>query len=263
MTKTNYCLTALLVLSASLRAARTAEGLGLRHLARKLGVSAQLLSLWETGKRSPAVEDTAHLLGYLRVNPREYHRIMQLRYQIDNPIAVETLSTGSTGQLHAIQEISIRTFEWAPQVVPEPLQTPEYIKAIWQGPASSPDDLDLAVFAHQIRQLERTRPSHETFLLGVEALAPAAVPQLQALRSTANEPTLKVRIVRPSRPAAETIEPFTIYEVAKDVFTVALRHQDNIFLVSETDTVQRYRSTFKALERNSITPRDYQPDEAP
>ncbi|MEV6873119.1 helix-turn-helix domain-containing protein [Amycolatopsis sp. NPDC051128] len=46
-----------------LRGARTAEGLGLRRPAHKLGVSAQALSRWETGKRAPAIEDVAHVLG--------------------------------------------------------------------------------------------------------------------------------------------------------------------------------------------------------
>jgi transcriptional regulator with XRE-family HTH domain len=123
MTKATPCLPALLALSASRRDARTAADFGLRRLATKLGVPAQNLSLWETGKRAPTIADLAHVLGFLRVSPEEYSRVMQLRRQLDDPISLETLDANSASHRRALEELAIRTFEWAPHAVPEPLQT--------------------------------------------------------------------------------------------------------------------------------------------
>ncbi|MEU4524760.1 Scr1 family TA system antitoxin-like transcriptional regulator [Amycolatopsis sp. NPDC024027] len=254
MTKASPCLPALLALSACLREARTSEGLGLRRLATKLGVSAQALSLWETGKRAPAIEDVAHILGFLRVSPAEYNRVMRLRRQLDDPVSIGSLDAGSASQRRALEELAVRTFEWAPHVVPEPLQTPEYIQAIAQD-AAGQVDLDQAIFEHQVRQLDQGWTGHRTVLVGAAALVPAIEPQLQALRAAADLPGLAIRIVPPS--AAKQTDPFTIYEGRGKVFTVALRHQDNIIFVSEPDAVQSYRSTFKALERRSVTCADF------
>jgi len=257
MTKASPCLPALLALSASLRGARTAEGLGLRRLAHKLGVSAQALSLWETGKRAPAIEDVAHVLGFLRVSPEEYDRVMRLRRHLEDPISIEALDAGSTSHRRALEELAVRTFEWAPHVIPEPLQTTEYIRAIAQDHAAAPDDLDQAIFEHQVRQLDQGWTGHRTVLVGAAALAPAIEPQLQALRAASNFPALAIRIVPPA--VAKTIDAFTIYEGQGSAFTIALRHQDNIIFVSEPDAVQGYRSTFKALERGSVTCADFRP----
>ncbi|RSM36035.1 XRE family transcriptional regulator [Amycolatopsis balhimycina DSM 5908] len=255
MTKASPCLPALLALSASLRTARIAEGLGLRQLAHKLGISAQALSLWETGKRAPAIEDVAHVLGFLRVSPVEYGRVMRLRRQLDDPVSIETLDAGSTSQRRTLEALAVRTFEWAPHVVPEPLQTSEYIRAIAQDHAAKPDDLDQAAFEHQVRQLDHGWTGHRTVLVGAAALAPATEPQLQALRAAANLPGLVVKIVPPS--VAKAIDPFTIYEGQASAFTVALRHQENVIFINEPDAVQSYRSTFKALERGSVTCADF------
>lgn len=59
---------------------------------------------------------------------------------------------------------------------------------------------------------------------------------------------------------AETIEPFKIYEGRDKDFSVALRHQNNIIFIREPDAVERYRSTFSALERESVTCAGFQPE---
>ncbi len=64
-----------------------------------------------------------------------------------------------------------------------------------------------------------------------------------------------IKIVPPG--VTRTIDPFTIYEGQGSAFTVALRHHDNVIFISESDAVQNYRSTFKALERGSVTCADF------
>jgi transcriptional regulator with XRE-family HTH domain len=64
-------------LAASLRELRLVRGKGLRELARMLGILPKLLSAWEKGKRVPAPEDIARVLGGLRVDDATYDRMMR------------------------------------------------------------------------------------------------------------------------------------------------------------------------------------------
>ncbi|WP_103343812.1 Scr1 family TA system antitoxin-like transcriptional regulator [Amycolatopsis sp. CA-126428] len=244
-------LPALLALSGSLRAARTDRGLGLRKFADKLGVSAQTLSNWETGKRTPAIEEVAHLLGFLRVSLTEHQRIMQLWHQLNSPTLIETPSPDTSSLQHKFDELAAHSWEWAPHTVPEPLQTVEYARAILQRDQTPPDDVDVEVFVRRARQLDRKRPRQRTVLLSATALAPAPESQLHAIRATPVCPQLKVMLV-PVTDRVRRIEPFTIYETAGKIFTVALRHHDNIIFVTERSLVHSYRSTFQALEQEAI-----------
>ncbi|WIX85752.1 Scr1 family TA system antitoxin-like transcriptional regulator [Amycolatopsis sp. DG1A-15b] len=244
-------LLALLALSGSLRAVRTDRGLGLRKFADKLGVSAQTLSNWETGRRAPAIEEVAHLLGFLRVSPVERQRVMRLWYQLDSPTFIETLSPDTTCLQQKLDELAFRAWEWAPHTVPEPLQTAEYARAILQRDQAPPDDVDVELFLRQARQLDRKQPRQRTVLLSEAALAPAPESQLHAINTMADRPQLRIMLV-PVTDRVGRIEPFTIYETHGKGFTVAFRHHDNVIFVSERSLVQSYQSTFKTLEREAI-----------
>lgn len=250
MTKTNSS-PALIALSGSLRATRTDRGLGLRRLADKLGVAAQTLLNWETGHRAPKIDDLAHLLGFLRVSPAEYQRIIRLWHQIESATLIETLGLDTTSLQQKFDELAIRTWEWAPHDVPEPLQTVEYARAVLQRDQIPPDDIDVELLLRNAGQLDRKQPRQWTVLLSEAALAPAPESQLHALNTMSDSPHLRIRLV----PATDKIlrtEPFTIYETHSKVFTVAFRHHDNVIFVNEQTVVHSYRSTFKALEQEAI-----------
>ncbi|WP_410575628.1 Scr1 family TA system antitoxin-like transcriptional regulator [Amycolatopsis sp. cmx-4-61] len=243
-------LPALLAFSSSLRAVRTDRGLGLRRFADELGVSAQTLSNWETGKRAPAIDEVAHLLGFLRVSPAERQRVMRLWHQLDSPTLIETPSPNISLQQN-LDELAIHVWEWAPHTVPEPLQTVEYARAILQRDQTPPDDVDVELFLRQARQLDRRQPRRRTVLLSEAALAPAPDSQLHAINTMSDRPQLRIMLV-PVTDTVRKIEPFTIYETDSKTFTVAFPHHDNVIFVSERNLVQSYRSTFKTLEREAI-----------
>ena len=110
---------ALLLLGSGLRDQRVARGLGLRALARKLGLSAADLSAWELGTRRPPAEAAAYVLGYLQAKPAEYRRLMQLHRQSDQPGYIEDLGpdAGSLAQLS--EQHAVRVLEWAPHALPD------------------------------------------------------------------------------------------------------------------------------------------------
>ena len=249
MTRPSSRLPALLALSVSLRAARTARGLGLRRLADKLGIPAQYLSLWENGKRPPSTDEIAHLLGFLQVGPAEYNRIMRLHRQLDNPSVIVTVEPDADSLQRTFEQFAIRTLEWAPRVIPEPLQAPEYIRAILQGRATRPDDIDQEIFTRQVRKLDRDRNHRHTVLLCAAALHPEF--GLPPNGISADLPHVDIRIVPAKACVTGTIEPFMIFEFEDKASTVVLRHQHNAIFLTEHDTVSRYRSTFRSLEKQA------------
>nr|WP_158104137.1 Scr1 family TA system antitoxin-like transcriptional regulator [Amycolatopsis pretoriensis] len=257
MTKAISNLPALLALSASLRAARTRRGMGLRRLADKLGVQAQMLSLWETGKRPPALEEVAHILGFLQVDATEYDRVMQLRYRLDSPNLFEISGADSFALQRIFEDIAVRVLEWAPHIIPELLQTPDYTRAILHGRAVLPDDLDQELFARQVRQLDRRPTCPQTILLGEPAVQADFGSQLNG--AAASHRHLNLKIVPASACEAGVIEPFRIYETAGKVFTVALLHFHNTVFVTEPDAVERYRSTFRKLELDAFEYQAFEP----
>ncbi|MBE8523037.1 helix-turn-helix transcriptional regulator [Amycolatopsis sp. H6(2020)] len=244
-------LPALLAFSGSLRAVRTDRKLGLRRFADKLGVAAQTLSCWETGKRAPAIDEVAHLLGFLRVSPAEQQRVMRLWHQLDSPTFIETPRPDTASLQEKLAELAVRVWEWAPHAVPEPLQTVECARAILQRDQTPADDVDVELFLRQARQLDRRQPRRRTVLLSEAALAPAPDSQLHAINTMSDRPQLRIMLV-PVTDTVRKIEPFTIYETDSKTFTVAFPHHDNVIFVSERDLVQSYRSTFKTLEREAI-----------
>lgn len=243
---------ALLALSGSLRAARTVRGLSLRKLADQLGVHAQTLSDWETGKRPPAIDEVAHLLGFLRLTPAERKSIMRLWHQLDSPTFIETLSPDTASLQQKLDELAVRSWEWAPHTVPESLQTTEYSRAILQRDQIPPDDADVELFLRQARQLDRKHPRQRTVLLSAAALAPTPESQLHAINTTADCHQLKIAVVPVTTGRVGRIEPFTVYETLGKTFTVALHHHDNVIFVNERSLVQNYRTTFTALEQEAI-----------
>ncbi|EOD68648.1 helix-turn-helix domain-containing protein [Amycolatopsis vancoresmycina] len=109
---------ALLLLGSGLRDLRTTRGLGLRALARKLGLAAADLSAWELGTRRPPAEAAAYILGYLQAKPVEYRHLMQLHRQSDQAAYVEDLGP-EAGDLPPLSEkYAVRGWEWAPHAVP-------------------------------------------------------------------------------------------------------------------------------------------------
>ncbi|MFJ7213582.1 Scr1 family TA system antitoxin-like transcriptional regulator [Amycolatopsis sp. NPDC098790] len=243
-------LPALLALSTSLRAARTQRNMGLRQLANRLGIQAQILSLWETGKRPPTLEDVAHILGFLRVDPTEYKRIMLIRRRLDSLNPFETSGADSISLQRIFEDVAIRILEWAPHIIPEPLQTPDYTHAILQGSATQPDDIDQELFARQVQQLDRRSSCSHSVLLGESATDGNFGSQLNGAAATRSQ--LSIKIVPTSACFAGMIEPFRIYETAGKVFTVALLHTHNTIFVTEPDAVKRYRSTFRKLEQEAV-----------
>jgi transcriptional regulator with XRE-family HTH domain len=253
MTKTRSRRPALFALSVALRGARLARGMSLRALAGRLEILPATLSAWETGDRRPPAEAVAWILGFLQVSPEEHRRVMLLHSQLDSPGYVEALDAGTTSLQRTYEQFAVHTLEWAPYLVPEPLQTPDHLRAMLQSRGVRPDDVDQAIFTRQVERIGHEPRGRHTLLLGAAALAPEfASPEVRRgqLRSFAALSHTSVRVVPGG---AGAVEPFTLYETEGGSFTVALRHQHTTTYLTDSDATKRYRSTFKALQRAALS----------
>ncbi len=235
---------ALLLLGHTLRELRTRHDVSLRTMARRLGFSPACLSAWETGFRRPPAEALGFILGNLQVRPSMYQKLMQIYRQSDRPSCVEELTTDTTSLERSFEEIAVCKFEWAPHSAPGFLRTPEYIRAELECRDVTPDDVDQAIFAQQVRELDRPKRYPTIVLMSEVAWAcETALPQLENV-TAAIVPTIT------SEPG--TIDGFTIYETEAGFFTVVLRHEHARIYLGDTEIVKAYRSTFARLQGQAI-----------
>lgn len=158
-------------LGFGLRTCRQARDLGVRELARLIGVHAQELSNWEYGKRIPKVEQVALLLGVLVVEPGERERLLELARNAREPSWLENSKTGVYVQYE--REAS-DLFGWEPVLVPGLLQTPDYARIVLTDLHVAGDELEKLVLLRQVRRgiLTGPRPALYRAVLGEAALRP-------------------------------------------------------------------------------------------
>jgi transcriptional regulator with XRE-family HTH domain len=235
---------ALLLLGHTLRELRTKHDVSLRTLARRLGFAPSHLSAWELGFRRPPAEALGFILGYLQVRPPTYRQLVRIHQQGDRLSCVEELGLDTTSLERAYEDLAVRRFEWAPYRVPEVLRTPEYIQTELQGRDVPPDDIDQAIFAQQVRELDRPKHCANVVLVSEAAWAPATgLPRLT---------NVTAGIVATSTFAPGTVDGFTLYETESGLFTVVLRHEHARIYLGDPETVKRYRATFARLQGQAV-----------
>ncbi|WP_326950897.1 helix-turn-helix transcriptional regulator [Amycolatopsis sp. NBC_01307] len=245
----------LYVIGSRLRELRDNRGISLRQLAVKLGFNPSTVSGWETGARPLDVGQLGWYLGYLQVTPAEYQLMMRLHGQAERASHIENLAPGEASLQDVYLRYAVHTYEWAPRVVPDFLQTFEYAHAVL-GRTSQPDDVDLEILTRQVRQVDRNPHHRHTVLLGAAALnheflsAEIRDAQLQHLTTSATG-RISTQLVPDSLSVTGTTEPFIIYETAERIFAVVLRHEHTVTYLSDSDTVNRYLGTFTVLQRKA------------
>ncbi|MBE1494087.1 transcriptional regulator with XRE-family HTH domain [Amycolatopsis lexingtonensis] len=255
----------LYVLGRALRQHRNDRGLSLRELARQMGIGPATLSGWEKGERPIPAVRLGWIFGFLKIAATECQLLIRLHAESDRATYVESFDSDVTSLQQAYDRYTLRTFAWAPKVVPAPLQTFDYAHAVLGARAARPDDVDQEILTRQAQKLDRN-PHHRYFLvLGAAALTLESVPpevlqaQLKEITDPGTRRRIETRVVSSEARGASTIEPFMIYETAEKVFTVVLKHEHATIYLSDPATVAHYRSTFKMLHQKAAA---YAPGES-
>ncbi|VVJ21320.1 Transcriptional regulator [Amycolatopsis camponoti] len=193
-------------LGFGLRACRTDRDLGVRELARLIGVLPQELSNWEYGKRIPKVEQVALLMGVLVVEPRERARLLDLAGNARELSWLEKAVPGvapSAGAYAEYERAAEAMFDWEPAVVPGLFQTPDYTRAFLTAGGLPPDRIATVIQARMARRnvLTRHYPLAYHVLVGEGALRSGVggdqvmVEQLRYLRQASVRSNVRLQVL--------------------------------------------------------------------
>ena len=231
---------ALFLLGHALRDLRTKREISLRTMARRLGFAPAFLSAWELGVRRPPAEALGFILGFLQVRPPMYRQLLLIHQQGDRHSCVEDVAPESASLESAYELHAVRKFEWAPHLLPPLLRTPEHIQAELRHRDVASDDIDQAIFAQHVREIDR--PKHFPSVILVSETAWASEADLPQLKNV----TAGIVPTNPSQ--SRVVEAFTIYETEAGMATVVLRHEHARIYLGDPATVKSYRANFAQLQ---------------
>ncbi|MER6794648.1 helix-turn-helix domain-containing protein [Amycolatopsis mediterranei] len=249
-------------LGFGLRTCREARNLGVRQLARKIGVHAQELSNWEYGKRIPKVEQVALLMGALVVEPGERARLLDLARSAHEPSWLEKRVPGVAPSVSSYAEherAATAIFDWEPAVIPGLFQTPDYIRALLSG-QEQPDQIERIVHARMARRevLARYHPLDYHVVVGEGALraevggVPVMAEQLQHLLHVSMRRNIRLQVL-PVRASAQAItHNFGVLEfeaLPAIVFVELYRASAYLY---DADQVASYRAAAKTMAASAM-----------
>jgi transcriptional regulator with XRE-family HTH domain len=253
-------------LSASLRKARLASGIGLRELGRMLSISHTDLSLWEHGHRVPNVEIVAMILAALRTVPEERERILDLARGAREPNWLAVGMPGLTQQLAGAMEserAATAIIQWLPTIIPGLLQDPDYARAIMSMNGEDMTDIDRRMLVRIGRRevITRSDPVRFSALIGEAALRDPVVPpalmaeQLMHVVQLCERPNIDVWVVpmfigyHPG-----LMGPFVLYEFPDSSPVVHFEHFSSGAFVPDNDNVKAYYHVVSKLKKLAIGP---------
>jgi len=255
-------------LAAALREARTSRGIGQRELARLLGMTHPLLSHWERGMRLPRVEDVASILACLRVTGPEKEQILDLARNAGEANWLEQSMPGLPTILTALMECDRTTSDvtvWNPELIPGPLQTSEYSRAIFEADSTSADQIEPMLMIRMARRdvLTCRNPPSYSLLLGSSSLrqgiggGTVMAAQLRHLLTSTRLKNFSLRVV----PAgvgwhAGLMGPFTVYEFPDlPPIVLAEHHRGSAYLYDE-GYIADYRAAVITLQNLALGEQD-------
>ncbi|MGH3493472.1 MAG: helix-turn-helix domain-containing protein [Sciscionella sp.] len=255
-------------LGAELRDARNHAGVGVRELARRLGVSHTALSRYESGQRVPAPEDVASILTALGINGERRQEMVELSR---NPGGSHWLAIGMPErerQLGALLEFELEATsitDVSPLLIPGLLQTADYARAIMIAADVPSREVEtrVAVRIGRREALTRARPAHLLALISEASLRHSIggpqvmAAQLRYLATMAQLPAVTLRVI-PSdcgwHPGLEG--PFVLVEFEKAAPIVHLENRRSGLFLHEAADTAAYRAAADKVAAAAMSPAD-------
>ncbi|MGW5720806.1 helix-turn-helix domain-containing protein [Amycolatopsis sp. NPDC003865] len=113
----------------------------MRRVAALIGVTHAALSQWESGKRTPSVENVVRLLTIYKITGEKYNRIVDIARHAGQSSWVTSGAMGISQALAGVLELDAtakRMFKWAPSLFPGLTQCGPYARALIMGRSRSP-----------------------------------------------------------------------------------------------------------------------------
>ncbi|MEV4149962.1 helix-turn-helix transcriptional regulator [Amycolatopsis sp. NPDC049691] len=242
-------------LGFGLRSCRTARNLGVRELARLIGVLPQELSNWEYGKRIPKVEQ----VGLLVVEPGERARLLDLAKNAAEVSWLEKVMPGVSlkpGTYVQYEREASDLFGWEPALVPGLLQTPAYARTVLAGFGVVGAENERLALARQTRRGLLTNPWPAEFraVVGEAVLRPdfieptVMVEQLRFLRTFSQRSNVSLQVL-PHSPGFHPglCGPFVILGFPNLPPIVFIEQYRSSAYLYAADQVADYRSAAQTL----------------
>lgn len=251
-------------LAAAIRELRERSGMRSRELSMQLGLSHSTVSHWETGKRVPAVEDVASLLGAVGVNGDERERILNLaRHATEGnwlTHGMPGLPEQLAGAVECERDANVIT-QWSPAIVPGLLQTRSYARMTMSADENlSNAEIESRVFVKMGRReiLAEGNSVHLHALIGEAILhEPVGEPgvlldQLRYLHKMSSQSNVTLRIVRSGSGCHPGFHgPFIYYEFPDSEPVVYFEHYSSGAFIQDDKDVKAYRYVIDAIRQKA------------
>ncbi|MFE0023608.1 helix-turn-helix domain-containing protein [Amycolatopsis sp. NPDC059021] len=256
---------AAIALGAGLRIAREHRGISLRAMATALGLEPATVSVLERAIRPPTVELTTRVLGFLAVHGDDYRRLRNLAQHVKDPNWTEPGPCEYPAPLLEYERTATTILTWAPKVLPDLVQTPDYARAVLDSGILTGDEIGQELMLRLVRQdaLSGETPATLTILLSQEALTHRVVgpgvlhEQLRHLLTLIDTGQVAVRIV-PADPHGQPslLSPFSLlrFPHSTPAVTVCQDHIHAYF--TEPSYVDRYENAADRLTQRALRERN-------
>ncbi|SEF25175.1 hypothetical protein SAMN05421837_1021039 [Amycolatopsis pretoriensis] len=241
-----------------------ARNLGVRELARLIGVLPQELSNWEYGKRIPKVEQVGLLMGVLVVEPGERARLLDLAKNAREPSWLEKRVPGVATNVSNYAEherAADAIFDWEPAVIPGLFQTPAYVRALMRARGLQPEQVERVAQSRLERRKALTRhdPLDYHVLVGEVAMraevgdAQVMAEQLRYLLKASQRRHIRLQVMPvPVGPADGPSHNFAVldFPALPSIVFVELHHA-SAYLYDD-DQVASYRAAAKSMAASAM-----------
>lgn len=244
--------------------------MNLRTFAQRLERDPSVLSRWETGERTPAVDQVAKMLTLLDVSSDTYDEIISLtRGTYDSRWLAVTLpeQRQQLATLLDLEQTAARITTTSPLLVPGLLQTAGYIRGIMSVAVPANEvTTRVAVRIGRKEVLTRSEPVSLVAIVGEGALRQrigtrqVMAEQMRHLLDMAKRANVEIRVLGYDtgwHPALEG--PFNVLDPLPGEQNIAVVHLENrrsgLFL-HEEDDVDTYRQAAEMVCSLAMSPKD-------
>lgn len=251
-------------LGAELRKARERSGLGLRSIGELLKTSHTTVSRWESGERSPKLEDVAAFLQAVQASPEVREEILELAREPDGS---HWLSIGMPDQprqmatLLEIERDATTITSVSPLLIPGLLQTAEYTRAmmITGGVPESEIDMRVAVRMGRRNALTRKDPVSLVAYIGETALRQdiggreVMSDQLKELLKISEQANVTLRVLPIEVDWHAGLEgPFSLFEIKRRDAVVCVENRVSALYLHEPVDVAAYEAALPRVDQVAL-----------
>lgn len=253
-------------LAGALRSALADAGIGVREVARRMGMSHSVVSNWINGKTIPSLGSVSRLLAELNVDAEQQDAVLRLVQGADEPnwlaVGIPGISQQLAGAMECEQTAASIT-EWAFGVVPGLLQTSDYARAIIGAERLPVAEIESRILVRMGRRdiVLRSNPVTLDALVSEAALRNSIgghatmAAQLRALVEVSTRETITLRVV----PIEVGWHPgllgsFVLYHYPKPPAILMRETYRGGTFVTERDEVAAYETAAEQIRRVAMSP---------